>query len=328
MKKTLRCLAALLLAVTLLTGAADTVLGPAVGAPFVTVAQAAGNSTKTSAYIVTWDNRTVRAGKAFAQSDNGQLYEAPLTIYYSNADRIRIRFLDPNGRVVGSQDVTYSVYSRSGSLSYSCSVPVGSKPGNYKVRVDLTNGKKSSSFNFTWKVTKYVHTARPSSYMQSQFNYLQRMLPQGRYWNHGVNNVQTIRLDNGAVTTISTSRCNAWSHKKENFREPQATCNYANHGYQCHGFAMLLATYVWGSEPTSSAKVTDRNAADTLEPGDVVRYLNDKHTIFILKVEQGTVYFADCNWGHTCRIRWNGKISAANLKKTFSYVYKYSKRWN
>ena len=58
----------------------------------------------------------------------------------------------------------------------------------------------------------------------------------------------------------------------------------------------------------------------------MVRFLNDKHTIFVLKVQKGTVYYADCNTGNTCRINWSGKISTAKLKKTFSYVYKYSKR--
>jgi len=195
--------------------------------------------------------------------------------------------------------------------------------------VDLTQGKKTSSFNFSWRVTKYIHTAKPSSSMQKKFDYLKSKLPQGKFWNHNVNGTKTVKLNNGAVTTISSTRCDRWSHQGENYSSSYATCNYANHGYQCHGFAMLMATYVWGQEPSWwTSRVTKKSAVYTLKPGDVVRYLNDRHTIFVLKVVKNTVYFADCNWGQTCRIRWNGKISAANLKKTFSYVYKYSKRWN
>ena len=315
MKRFLRTLTAVLLLAVLFTCAAD--------APFARTAEAAAQS---GAYIVTWDNRTIRAGKTFGWSDNGDTYTAPLTIYYSNADSMRVRLLGAKGLVVNGQDRSWNLSQSSGSVSWSCTIPKGSAPGSYKVRVDLTSGKRTRTFNFVWKVSKYVHTALPTDSMKRQFDYLKSMLPQGKFWNHGVKGVTTVRLNNGATTTISTSRCNAWSHKKDNFRDSAATCNYANHGYQCHGFAMLLATYVWGAEPTEKSRVSDPSAADTLEPGDVVRYLKDKHTIFVLKVEKDTVYFADCNWGQTCRIRWNGKVSAKNLKRTFSYVYKYSKR--
>lgn len=292
--------------------------------PFLLTAEAA--SKKTSAYIVTWDNRTVKSGKYFAQSDNGQLYTAPLTIHYANADKVRVRMLNAKGKVVDSQDQTWNVSQSSGTISWSGSIPKGSATGNYKVRVDLTKGKKTSSFNFLWKVVKYVYSALPSAAMQKQLNYLKSMLPQGKFWNHGVKGAVTVTLNNGMTTTISSRPCSAWSHKKDNYWKTGSTCNYANHGYQCHGFAMLLATYVWNGEPSQSTVVSSPSAVDTLEPGDVVRYLKDKHTIFVLKVEKGTVYFADCNWGQTCRIRWNGKISTSQLKKTFSYVYKYSKR--
>lgn len=315
MKRFFRVFTAALLLMMTLTVTAE---------PFLPTAEAA--TKKTNAYIVTWDNRTVKTGKSFAQSDNGQLYTAPLTIHYTNADKVRVRMLNAKGKVVDHQDKTWTVTKTSGTISWSGSIPKGSAAGTYKVRVDLTKGKKTSTFNFLWKVTQYVHTALPSAAMQKQFDYLKSKLPQGKFWNHGVKNTKTVALNNGMTTTISSSPCNAWSHKKENFREPNATCNYANHGYQCHGFAMLLATYVWNQEPTNSTKVSDPSAADTLEPGDVVRYLKDQHTIFVLKVDKGTVYFADCNWGQTCRIRWNGKISASQLKKTFSYVYKYNKR--
>lgn len=315
-KRFFRILTAILLLVTCFTCAADL--------PLARRAEAV--AAKTDAYIVTWDNRTLRAGKTFGWSDNGKTYSSPLTIYYSNADTMRVRLLNARGKVVDGQDQSWNLNSANGSVSWRCEVPKGSDPGTYKVRVDLTSGKRTRSFNFLWKVSKYVYSALPTDSMQRKFNYLQSMLPQGKFWNHGVKGATTIRLDNGMTTTISSSRCNAWSHKKENFRDSAATCNYANHGYQCHGFARMLATYVWGSEPTDRSKVTDPSAVDTLEPGDVVRYMKDKHTIFVLRVEKGTVYFADCNWGQTCRIRWNGKISAKNLKKTFSYAYKYSLR--
>lgn len=287
-------------------------------------AQAA--SRKPSVYIVTWDNRKITSGKSFASSDNGQLYTAPLTIYYANGvTYLRARLVDGKKRVVNGQDRSWSV-NGSGSLSWSCSVPAWSEKGNYKVIVDAYQGKKSYSFSFGWKVTQYVHTALPGSVMQRSFDYLKSMLPQGKFWNHGTKNVQTVRLNNGVTTTISSGACSAWSHRGDNYLNSNATCNGNGMGYQCHGFAMMLAEYVWGKKPPASSYVTDPNAVYTLGPGDVVRYLNDKHTIFVLRVEKNKVYFADCNWGQTCRIRWNGSITVNELKKTFKYMYKYDKR--
>ena len=80
MKRFLRTLTAVLLLAVLFTCAAD--------APFARTAEAAAQS---GAYIVTWDNRTIRAGKTFGWSDNGDTYTAPLTIYYSNADSMRVK---------------------------------------------------------------------------------------------------------------------------------------------------------------------------------------------------------------------------------------------
>lgn len=278
------------------------------------------------AWIVTWDNRTVYSNRSFASSDNGITYEAPLTIYYENITELRVRFLDGSGRVVNGQDRSWVITSSRGSLRWSCTLPAGSKPGTYKVRIDTRSGKRSNTFTFTWKVTKYVYSAYPSTTMQQKIDYLKRQLPNGRYWNHGVKNTSTVYLNNGRTTTISTSRCNSWSHKGENFREASATCNSSGNGYQCHGFAMILAEYTWGKMPPEKSKTNDKSVVERLEPGDVVRYLNDKHTIFVLKVEKDTVYFAECNNGNTCRINWNGRISVSQLKKSFSYCYRYSLR--
>ena len=289
----------------------------------VPAAQAAG---KSNVWIVTWDNRSVGSGRSFASSDNRITYEAPLTICYENITELRVRFLDGNGRVVNGQDRSWVITSGRGSVSWSCSLPAGSKPGTYKVRVDTKNGKRSNHYTFTWKVTKYVYAAYPDAAMERRISYLKGKLPNGKYWNHGVRGTSTVYLDNGRTTTISNSRCSSWSHRGENFRSSDATCNSSGNGYQCHGFAMILAEYTWGGMPRESSKTFDKSVVDILEPGDVVRYLNDKHTIFVLKVEKGTVYFAECNNGETCRINWNGRISINQLKKSFSYCYRYSSR--
>ena len=316
MKKLMQSFVSLLLALTLLTGAA--------ALPDMQAAQAA--SSKPTVTIVTWDGRTVKSGKTFATSDNGQKYTASVTIHYGKqVTKLRARLLNPKGKVVDGQDQKWTVKG-SGTVEWSCSVPKGAKTGSYKLRIDATQGKKTTAFTFVWKVTKYVYAAKPSAAMQKQFDYLKKQLPQGKFWNHGVKGTKTVILDDGTVTSISTHRCTSWSHKKDNFWKSKSTCNHVANGYQCHGFALLLALYTWGHVPQESSKKTGTAEVNSLKPGDVVRFLKDKHTMFVLKVEKGTVYYADCNWGNTCRIRWNGKISVSSLKKTFSYVYKYDLR--
>lgn len=318
MKRIFRAALSLALALLLLTGYA---LSPIAA----NVAQA--GSKKPSVYIVTtWNNRRYNAGKSFASSDNGQKYTASLAIYYANnVTYLRARLVNSKNKVVAGQDQGWSV-NGSGSVSWSCYIPTWSPTGTYKLVIDAYQGNKATSFSFTWKVTQYVHTARPGTVMQQKFDYLKSMLPQGKYWNHGTKGVQTIRLNNGVTTTISSGPCNSWSHRGKNYLSDSATCNHNSEGYQCYGFAMMLAQYVWGSMPTNKSKVYDTNEVYTLQPGDVVRFLNDKHSIFILKVEKNKIYYADCNWANTCRIRWNGTISVNELRKTFSYAWKYDKR--
>lgn len=316
MKKLFRSVISVLLALSFLAGSV------ALSSP-ISTAEAA--SKKPNVYI-RWDNRSYKKGQEFARSDNGKLYGLTMTIHYSNnVTKLRARFLNPNKKVVAGQDETWTT-NGTGTITWSITLPKGLMAGKYRLVINAYQGKKATTFSFYWTVTKYVYSAFPNSEMQAKFNYLKSKLPQGKYWNHGVKNTKTVYLNNGVTTSISSSRCNSWSHRGQNCFTSRATCNHVSNGYQCHGFALLLAEYVWGGLPSWYSRVSDKKAADTLEPGDVVRFLNDQHTIFVLKVKKGTVYYADCNTGNTCRISWNGKISAAKLKKTFSYVYKYSKR--
>ena len=62
------------------------------------------------------------------------------------------------------------------------------------------------------------------------------------------------------------------------------------------------------------------SALNTLKAGDIVRYSNNGHSIFILGVEGDTVTFVDANGDGRCQIYWDRTTTKAQLKSTFTYV--------
>ena len=134
--------------------------------------------------------------------------------------------------------------------------------------------------------------------------------PQGAYWNHS----------KGGSEEYTWTPCT--HHVGNCTYNGSCGCNtYKNMAIQCMGFAYRLASLAYGDDPRSNWS-TNRNASalDTLKAGDIVRYRNNGHSIWILAVEGDTVTFADCNWDGHCGIRWDAEISKETLKASFTYV--------
>ena len=283
-------------------------------------AQAAGKKLTISA---DWRETTTGARGGLnntGSADNSTDRRLEITITAEGADRIDVRYYNTKGKAEGP---LHSLIPDSrGRVSYNLNIRKSSPTGTYKVRIDARRGKNVTTKYVKFKLTKYVYRAVPDAALQAKLDYLQRVMPTGKYWNHGRKGQTTVRLGGklNITTTICSQGCPAKYQRGEHFRDSDATCNYAYHGYQCHGWAMMLAAYCWDADPGNFRRETDSYIVDNLRPGDVVRYLNDQHTIFVLKVEKDTVYFTDCNYGLTCRIRWNGRISTKQLRKTFSYA--------
>lgn len=136
---------------------------------------------------------------------------------------------------------------------------------------------------------------------------LQAKYPHGKYWNGGNANSYTSSpcTHHGSCSYNGSCGCNS----------------FKGHAIQCMGFAYQLAYLVYGGDPYADWK-TNKNvsALDSLKAGDVVRYKNNGHSIFVTGVSGNTVTYADCNSDGHCIIRWNQTISKSTLKSTFSYV--------
>ena len=100
-------------------------------------------------------------------------------------------------------------------------------------------------------------------------------------------------------------------------------------GWQCFGFANLIAYNVMGSYPTVVSNATSvksgwtitrasatNSCIDTIKVGDVVRYRSGTswdHSIFITGISGDTIYYADCNGNGDNIVHYNRTISKATL---------------
>jgi len=97
-------------------------------------------------------------------------------------------------------------------------------------------------------------------------------------------------------------------------------------GWQCHGYARWISSYVWGTDfANGTGKGWERynstattTAIDKLVPGDVLRYRtsatkNSNHSIFVTAIDGDTVYFTDCNSDGASTIKWGRTTTKAKL---------------
>ncbi len=147
---------------------------------------------------------------------------------------------------------------------------------------------------------------------------LRQKYPAGKYWNH-VGSSQ-----NNSESYTSTACTDHYVKRADGTR---GIGQYDNRYYgalgwatQCAGYAQKVASCYAGSDPQTWTKRTGTAAVNDLKTGDVVRYLNDGHSIFITAVDGENVWFSDCNYGNRCIIRWDVKTTKSAIKKTFTNV--------
>ena len=147
---------------------------------------------------------------------------------------------------------------------------------------------------------------------------LRQKYPAGKYWNHAGSST------NNPEGYTSTACTDHYVKRADGTRGIGQYDNryYGAHGWatQCAGYAQQVASCYAGSDPQTWTKRTGTAAVNDLKTGDVVRYLNDGHSIFITKVEGENVWFSDCNYGNRCIIRWDVKTTKSTIKKTFTNV--------
>ena len=136
---------------------------------------------------------------------------------------------------------------------------------------------------------------------------LQEKYPHGAYWNGGDPETYTLTPCVHHPDCDYTGGCD---------------CNsFRGLGIQCLGFAYQLATLVYGgNQYLERNPIYDSSAIDTVKAGDIVRYRNGTHSIFVTSVDGDIVTYADCNSDNKCGIRWGQTILKSTLKATFSYL--------
>jgi len=140
---------------------------------------------------------------------------------------------------------------------------------------------------------------------------LREKYPHGAYWNHtGTTNKP------GGYTWEPCNHHGGCSYSGS------CGCNsYNGVAIQCMGFAYQLASLAYDCDPRSDWSTSyHKTALDTLKPGDIVRYNNNGHSIFVIGVAGDTVTYADCNSDRHCKIKWDQTTTKEKLKTSFTYV--------
>lgn len=140
---------------------------------------------------------------------------------------------------------------------------------------------------------------------------LREKYPHGAYWNH-----------RGTVNKPGDYTWEPCLHHNSCGFSGSCGCNsYNGVAIQCMGFAYQLASLAYDCDPRGEWTANYSTAAlNSLKAGDIVRYRNNTHSIFVIGVSGDTVTYADCNSDRHCQIKWDQTISKATLKSTFTYV--------
>ena len=160
---------------------------------------------------------------------------------------------------------------------------------------------------------------------------LQSRYPHGQYWNEDNG---TEKIAGKTVAKAGEIGCNGTRNASGEKCTSKGFCYNCTckcgyfYGWQCFGFANLMAYHIFGSYATTGYNKGDVNSSkgwkymtsvSTFFAGDIVR-INNNHSIFIYKVTDSEVFYVDCNWGVPCQINWNRSMTIENLKSATTFV--------
>ncbi len=163
---------------------------------------------------------------------------------------------------------------------------------------------------------------------------LQRKYPDGKYWNHYVNNINEcgdLLDDYGNESfggSVSSTPCAYhYAVSLESFVGTY-DCNYFDGAWQCAGFARRMGYEAYGTKVTSWGTHT---SVGSIKPGDVVKFVNGStdqthgHTVFVTAVSGTTITVGEANFiGDPCRIRWGGTYNLSGAWDIFIWSAPYA----
>ncbi len=136
-------------------------------------------------------------------------------------------------------------------------------------------------------------------------NELKSKFPAGHYWNGGnVNKTTTTKCSDHV--NLHGPDGNTWGNRCNWFHDTATGWDLT----QCWGFAFKCGYDAYGTMPGSWDK---KKNLDSLKAGDIVRYGNGAHVIFITAVSGNNVTYGDCNKDTCCKIRWDVTCTKSDI---------------
>ena len=152
---------------------------------------------------------------------------------------------------------------------------------------------------------------------------LQAKFPHGKYWNHVGSS-----KNNPDGWTNSPCKHHGYNGSGCSYTG-SCGCNNVGgaHGaIQCMGYAYKLGLDAFGSHPyywkTYAGNTAKEYLYNELKAGDIIRYQNNHHSIFVTGVSGNTVTYTHCNVGGTCVIQWGRTISKKKIAETLTSIRK------
>lgn len=149
-----------------------------------------------------------------------------------------------------------------------------------------------------------------ASYDVNKLISLAKKFPNGKYWNHvglSYNNpdgwTEFPCTHHGSACKIQEGACD---------------CNFYNNAIQCAGYAYKTASELVGTSFSTWEKSTDKLDPSKLCVGDIIRYINNTHSVTVVGVKDNVIAYTGANWGSNCLIRWSS--ATADKFTGFSYV--------
>ena len=181
-------------------------------------------------------------------------------------------------------------------------------------KIDGAWGNTTYSGKTGWISLEYTKKNEPvpSGSLDTKISKEKEKFPSGKYWNH------TPGTPNNEDAYTATP-CN--HHGSCSGYKGTCGCNSFNgQAIQCHGFATKLGFDIFGLNPYSGWTKIYSDA--DIRVGDIVRYRNNTHSIFITGISGNIYTYADGNSDGKCKIRWDATVTRADLTDTFTYVWR------
>ena len=179
------------------------------------------------------------------------------------------------------------------------------RPGEI-CRLELKSGSLTKRENA-------VSTLQTGLRTTSGLDRLKDKFPMGKYWNH------CGRSNDPDRWTMEPCTHHGYQGSGCGVYPDQCNCNSFHDSIQCFGFAYKLADDYFGSTPDEWNDRIWWDSTNGIKAGDIFRYKNNRHTIWITGVDGDTVTYADCNYDGTCVIRWDQTVSVYTLRSSATY---------